>query len=185
MEKKDTLDSLLDPNYKRIIDECAREKKNLEISNGNSTHAAYLIKALFEKAKKEIYIYTGSLSDDVFGHQELIDVAVAFLKREGSSLKIAYQENCDKDTIKSRKFVQRILNNDLIKNRLEVWDVSSAFKDITNHFTLMDETAYRFETDHAKKRAIANFGDFASAKTLKGSFAKIIGNEKSQPISLT
>jgi len=183
MEKK--LDSLIDPNYKRIIDECAKDQKNLEISNGNSIHATYLIKALFKNAEKEIRIYTGSLSDEIFGNDELIDTAIKFLtEKEDRSVKIAYQEICDEDTIKSREFVKEILNNDRIKNKLEVWDVSSAYKDITNHFTLMDETAYRFETDHENKRAIANFGDYASAKTLKGSFADIIGNKKSKLIDL-
>jgi hypothetical protein len=173
-------------SYYWIIDKCAKEKMNFEISNGDSTHAIYLLNTFFKYAKKEICIYTGSLSDSIFGSEQLIGTAINFLKRDkDATVKIVFQESIDRESILSRKFIRSILDNKLIKNRLKVWTASSVFNAITNHFALMDGLAYRFETDHEQKKAIANFGDLASAETLKKAFSDIISSKNSKEIVLT
>lgn len=169
--------------YYETIDRCAKEEIDLTIYNSDPKHASYLLKTLFSRAKSEVCIYTGGLSETVFADQPLINKAVEFLKDNVShKIQIAFQEKDSKDKIFGNVFVKAIISEGPLKDRLELWQASEYFSDVTNHFTVMDRKAFRYETDHEKKTAVANFGDKESAKSLFDMFEIIISKSTRLPV---
>lgn len=163
--------------YFALIDECARTSKDLTIPNSEPKHAAYLIKTLFKNADAVIRFFTGNLFEGVFGDQELQEEACKFIRGDANhSIRIAYQGELD---ISKSTFIQKILKDNQRKGSLNIWDASKKYPDYENHFAVMDNKAFRFELDHAKTKAIANFGDFKNAIKLVGIFDRISANSPS------
>ena len=160
--------------YFELIDKCAETRRNLIIHNGERQHAAYLLKTFFKNAKSNIRIFTGQLFEGVFGDQSLQEEACKFLREDDShSIQIAYQERAD---ILKSTFIQTILNDQQRKGSIAIWNASEKYSDCKNHFAVMDEEAFRFETDHDFTRAVANFGDPAYARKLIDIFDNIAKN---------
>lgn len=165
--------------YYEIIDQCAKNLENFTIPNSEQIHAIYLIKTLFKNAQSNIRIFTGRLFEGVYGNEDLQEEARNFLRKDAdNSVRIAYQEPLD---IANCAFIQTILNDDRRKGSLKLWNASEKFKDINTHFAVMDDKAFRFETDHANTKAIANFGDPDNAKKLVEIFDKI---SESSPLAI-
>jgi hypothetical protein len=170
--------------YKDIIDSCAKTGENRVISNSDAKHAAYLLSVLFKHATQKVQIFTGSLYVGVFGKESLIENAVAFLKGGSDrKIQIAFQEKSFLTTMRDHRLIKAVLaslESDEIQGKIEVYDASDKDKyaDLTSHFTVMDGKAFRLEIDHAKKNAIANFGDKKSAVKLTEIFDFIISNSQ-------
>lgn len=164
--------------YYETIDRCAEEEIDLTIYNSDPKHASYLLTTLLSRAKSEVCIYTGGLSETVFADQSLINKAIEFLKGNVShKIRIVFQEKNNQDKLLGNAFVKAIISEGSLGSlidRLELWQASEYCYDIKNHFTVMDRKAFRYETDHGKKTAVANFGDKDSAKTLFDMFEIII-----------
>ncbi len=177
----------MDENYYKNIDECALNRINFPISNGEARHAAYLLRTFFKFAKERVCIYTGSLFPGVYENEELIKNAIMFLKNNSNAiLRIAYQDNVSSEKIIKRKIIQEIIKNDLSPRLLLLNASSAGFKHknlYPNHFALMDGEAYRYELDHVKRSAEANFGDPDIAMDLSIIFNKLIKTSKLVPIA--
>lgn len=166
-----------DESYYNTIDRCAINKTDLEISNSAPGHAAYLLKKMFNHANNEVCIYTENLNEDVFGDQDLINAALAFLgKGEDKAIRIAYEKKIDQ-TYLENPFINALSANDII-GTLELWATNDRYKDTVNHFAVMDRQAFRYEIDHKQKKALANFGDQESANDLRDMFSKILETAK-------
>jgi hypothetical protein len=164
--------------YIALIDKCAENSENFTIPNSEKRHAAYLIKTLFKKAQSTIRIFTGSLFEGVYGDKSLQEEARKFLRRDANnSVNIVYQESIDID---KSSFIQTIIQDEQKKGAIKIWRANEKFQDINNHFVVMDDTAFRFETDHANTKAIANFGDHENAIRLVDIFGRI--SQNSSPI---
>jgi hypothetical protein len=164
--------------YFKLIDKYAKSCEDFTIANSAPKHAAYLLKTLFEKAQSTIRIFTGELFDAVYGDKDLLKQAREFLRKDkNNSIRIAYQKSLD---IENSSLIQTILSDDQKKGSLKIWDASKKFEDFNNHFAVMDDKAFRFETDHTNIKAIANFGDPVNAKRLANIFDTI--SSHSSPI---
>jgi hypothetical protein len=160
--------------YFKLIDKCAETQETFTIPNSEPKHAIYLLKTLFKNANFAIRIFTGRLFEGVYGNEDLKEEARNFLRKDANnSVRIAYQEPLD---ITNCAFIQTILNDEHRKGSLKVWNANEKFNDLNNHFAVMDERAFRFETDHTNTKAIANFGDPENAKRLVDFFDKISEN---------
>ncbi len=161
-------------SYFEIVNRCAENEENFTIPNSDISHAAYLIQTLFDRAQEEVCVFTGELFDGVFGTQGVKNKAIKFLREnKNHELKIAYQYNVSKDDLMQRDFLKSILAEKEIQGRIRIWDARKVFQSDGFHFTVIDRKAFRFETEHDTRHAIANFGDKESAKRLAETFDMI------------
>lgn len=167
--------------YRRLIDKCADTGEDFAIPNSAPEHASYLIKTLFKKrGGRTMRIFTGRLDASVFDNQELKEEALDFLKRNSDNeIKIAYQDSSvEGKEILGGKFLCDIISDHEINGKIEVWDARIGTSKITNHFAVIDNSAFRYELDENKKKAIANFGDSKNAENLVCIFENIIKKSK-------
>jgi hypothetical protein len=163
--------------YFKLIDKYAETHENFTIPNSEPKHAAYLLKTLFKNAQSTIRIFTGRLFEGVYGDENLIEEARNFLRKDSNnSIIIVYQEPLAKDDILESAFIKSILNDNQRQGEIKLWQSPEKFSTLNNHFTVMDNTAFRFETDHGATKAIANFGDPLNAERLIDIFDKITVN---------
>ena len=167
----------INPDYRGIIDRCAESGENFVINNGNAMHAAYLLTKFFVIAKKQMQIFTGELFAKVFDEPHLIEAAVNFLSSNADrKIVVAFQEEEGKSSkVLERDFVKK-LTTTLPENsgKLEIYSISLDLDGQVNHFAVMDSSAFRYELDHDKKSAVANFGDRKNSSKLKHFFDKLI-----------
>lgn len=164
-----------DESYYEIIDRCARDKEDFPIQNGAPAHASYLLKTFFKYADSNVRIFTGRLFHGVFDNEDIRKEAVKFLQKgSDKKLTIAYnKEPVDVAELLGESFLLEIKSSN-ISGTVEVWKVTDDIPHDSNHFAVMDRSAFRFETNHEDKKAIANFGDGKSAGTLTDVFEKIL-----------
>jgi hypothetical protein len=160
-------------SYRSAVKALADSKENVDIPNSDAEHASFLIATFFERAKKEVCLFTGELFKDVYDNEELRSNAITFLKRPGTLLRIAYQKNITGPEFRKQSaFLDSLLSvpKDVIKGEIKVYCASNISDDWSRHFALMDGEAYRYENDHQKRTAVANFGNFDIAKKLSDIF---------------
>jgi hypothetical protein len=166
-------------DYFKIIDKAAENSEDFEISNRDAQHASYLIKTLFHHAAHEVCVFTGSLYDGVFGNEAIKKEAINFLRKDSTvKLKVAFQENVSNEEVLSGSFMKYVLGDPERKGSIEVYNASKAYPGITNHFSVSDGKAFRYEIDHVTRRAVANFGDKKNAQILASVFDKIISKSE-------
>ena len=169
--------------YRDIIDRYAESGENFVINNGNALHAAYLLAKFFAIAKKQVRIFTGELFAKVFDDPRLIDAAVNFLSNNADrKIVVAFQEEEEKSRkVLERDFVKK-LTMTLPKNSgaLEIYSISLDLDGQVNHFAVMDSSAFRYELDHDKKSAVANFGDQENSGKLREFFDKLIAGHSTK-----
>ncbi|MBF0320997.1 MAG: hypothetical protein HQL01_14455 [Nitrospirae bacterium] len=163
--------------YYATIEECAKKKKSLEISNGSPEHAARLMETFFKYGRKRVFIFTGKL-EHVYDADDMIDEALTFLNKPDCSLTIAFADKGVLDTdIKNHAFIKGIISDSNAAKKFKLYDAREWFSEIS-HFALMDNSAYRYEIDHDKSQAIANFNDVKTVQRLEAIAESITGNSK-------
>ena len=166
----------INPDYMRIIDRCAENGENFVINNGNAMHAAYLLTKFFVRAKDQVRIFTGELFAEVFDDQDLIAAAVKFLSSNANrKIVVAFQEKEGKSgRVLKRNFVKKLAALPEDVGKIKIYSISLDLDGQVNHFAVMDSNAFRYELDHDKKSAVANFGDRKNSSKLKQFFDKLI-----------
>lgn len=166
-------------DYKRIITLLAEEHIDARIPNGLPQHAAILIEAMFLNATKEMRIFTQNLCVEVFGKPEVLAAARKFLSKPHAKLMILLQQPSDLSKLGTHPLYQvfsQIRDKELLHGAVEIKNATGSYtKDDANHFTVMDADGFRFETDHHKCKAEANFNDTKIAKKLIGAFDAAFG----------
>lgn len=155
--------------YFKTIDDCAKNRKNLTISNGCAEHAAYLIKTFFKHAQEKVCIFTGEMYDGVFEDNDLCEEALVFLRKSGCNLSIILEKEIDSTLLSQKALIRAISADDSLEGSFRL---SYATKDVSdiNHFAVMDGEAFRYELDHLDRKAIANFGDDINGSKLQKIF---------------
>jgi hypothetical protein len=130
---------VLDLRY--IKDTCyaAEKNRNTLVKNRSIDHATIVIFNLFRFAKKEVFIVTRKLNNDVYGRKVIVDQAVAFLKRGG--LISVKPENY---ALASKSIFFEELRK-VRKNGIKIINVKSDLTK-TPDFIVVDSQAYRFES---------------------------------------
>lgn len=173
-----TVPELLDgpelTKYRETVEICAQLRLDSNLPNGDANNAAILFSTFFKFAEREVCIFTGQLFGGVFDvRPDVGKRAIDFLRKDSNNvLRIAVSDKVDLSMFRKKPFIAGILKEDDIKGRLFVYDVSG--KTSSNHFSVMDEVAFRYETSHVQKHAIANFGNSNKAEQYYRDFESII-----------
>jgi len=151
--------------FRKIVEECRKGKKNRIIHNASKSHAYILFKNLIEVAQEsneEVRIVSGCL--DLSFYKDLIEVTRSCLD---SGVKFTVLvTGCDLD-IQSNEFAQLI--NGHVKGKLIT--NSRELNDNVPHFIIVGDNKYRLELDDELSTAIANFNDPVVADSLIEVFA--------------
>ncbi len=178
--------------YYRNIDRCASESLNKKIMNGRPAHAVYLMTKMFSQAQNHVRLYTGTLADKLkeneapisaYDSRELVDAAAFFFKKSGSLFEVIVQK--ETETIESRFFImtlRQMKKDGKISGDIKVRNAPETLTAIDNHFMVVDDMAYRLETDHDKTFAVANFNDKELASILAGFFDKYFMNKNTREL---
>lgn len=175
---EETMTDTTTEKYFKIIDRCAQNKENFEISNGSATHAAYLLKTFFKYADKEVSIFTGELFTGVFDDPDLRKYALSFMAKDGTSLSIIYQDEVPQAEILGRAFIKDICALNTRKGKLSVYTQNGTELQGIPHFAVMDQTGYRIEINHLERMAEANFGDTDKAPKISAAFNRMASKAK-------
>ena len=157
---------MITPDQFRVNEAWIAVRINEDFFNTSDEHAQIVLTAMMHYAKKEVNIYCGNLCTDVSNNPDYLNEIKSFVDDRNGSIKIIlcdYKEDLKKKPIYEQfkdhnKVVFKKTNSRLIYNRKPV------------HFTIVDQLAYRLETDIKKKIARGNFNDPQAAASLHNYF---------------
>ena len=169
--------------YFHYVDEALARREDKVISNGRVEHAAYIIHKFLTHAESKVRLYSGKLSRRyngfrVFDNDHVIQAAKKFLAHPGCELMIAIESGVDVESgesVADHPFVRAIEEahrSGQIHGRLEIRQAPEAGKtflqnhNFRNHWMVMDDAAYRLETNTGQAGAHVNFNDRKMARAL-------------------
>jgi hypothetical protein len=174
--------------YKSIVDRCAAHRLNYQIANGSALHARILIEKLFEVAKREVLLVSGTVREkstsaqvEIYSYTPLVERARGFLSKPGTKLSVVVQTGAiDKDG--ANKFLHGIIDAPDRLGDVTIYlpNANALNSSETPHFMVSDRETYRFETGtdatpgNEAITAVANFGDAATAQELGAMFDDIV-----------
>jgi len=179
--------------YFEYIHRCALLSKDQWISNGKPSHAIFLVGKFLELATSKVRILSGSLKREsdietvgnggklpIYADTGLLDRVENFLTQdEGVELSIITERPIDlppEAELAEHPLIKRVLSlkeQGRLKGRFALRQLSypDAFvKSFGHHFAVMDQDAYRLETDTDNAKAVANFGREDKPKELNHFF---------------
>ncbi|OGT89435.1 MAG: hypothetical protein A2286_06105 [Gammaproteobacteria bacterium RIFOXYA12_FULL_61_12] len=160
--------------YERLIERLAAERTKQRVPNGLPEHAAVLLKTMFTYANSEIRVYSGDLSEIVFGNPPLLEAVSSFISRANSKLRILLQNAKDDAWLDSHPLtvrMRKLAQSGVIHGSFDIRNASGSYADAdAHHFTVMDQDGYRFELEHEHTKAIANFNEPKVARNLIKAF---------------
>lgn len=177
--------------YFREIDLAQKKKLDMLISNGKPEHAAYLIDKFFRHAQSDVRLFSGQLSRtmggvEMYGHPHIREAARGLFKR-GCRMYIVLEDpidapNHDPDrhplvTIANELKERRHLHMDSLLDIRMADSKSTAFLEkhgYLHHWMVMDDHAYRLETDTGTVKAHVNFNDEKAADALTSIFDNLL-----------
>ena len=185
-------------DYFLAVDEALADSIDRLISNGKPQHAAYLIEKFLDHAQQVVRIFSGRLARtvngvEVYGNDKIL-AAIDKLLKKGASLHIVLQQDIDLRTGETwtdhpvAQLASRLRKKGVMNGVLDIRKASKGSlaylkdKDFPYHWMVMDESAYRLETDTKKAKAHANFGDDEMAGKLARIFDRLLF-EQAIPLS--
>lgn len=183
--------------YFEYVDFAMREKWDEEFSNDSVQQALYIILKFFRRADREVRIFSGSLEQSrtmlwegeernvpVYADENLLGAVRAFLAYEDTSLRIVLENEPDADGgIESHplvKKVQELKHDEGLDGSCEIVGLAKDCADklrkdgLLQHMTIMDQSAYRLETDHGRAEAVVNANGLVKAKELIDRFDNVL-----------
>lgn len=177
--------------YFEHVDRALRFRINRVISNGRVEHAAYIIHKLLISAQRKVRIFSGRLSRtyngfNVYSNDQIIKAIEKFLSLPGSELTVILEHELDiesHETIKDHPVVHVVdeaKQTGRLRGKFEIRQASEEAthflreKDYSNHWMLMDNEAYRLETNTEQAGAHVNFADAKTAGALAIIFDKLL-----------
>lgn len=162
--------------YRELVDHLAKAKINKRFSNGLPEHAAIVLEAAFKYAQHSIRIYSGALHQAVYDQPPLINAAARFLRSSNAaSLMILLQQRVAESSLRDREFFRVLADRPRGCGDLAVGFANGVYAtDEAKHFCVIDDCGYRFELNHARMEAIANFNEPEIAGKLIGVFDRVM-----------
>jgi hypothetical protein len=169
-------------DYKKAIKFYADHNENFEFGNKNAEHASIVISQLFQFAKEEILIYSGTLNSQVTNNSHLIKQVNKYLE-SGGKLRLILDQLPEKDARSEvlKQIIQSVNNTSRdVKYKVDTnnnfsQSLSALFSDKkAHHFMVADNVAYRIETDKDKYEAFGNFNDTKVAMLFSQKFIEFI-----------
>lgn len=171
------------------VDAALAAGSDLLISNGKPEHAVYLVEKFLAHAKKSVRLFSGRLSRavggvEVYGSPEVGEAADKLLTNLGA-LQIVLEHDIDVDEGAAWaahplvRIKDRLEKEGRLTGHLEIRQASEESLahlrrfNFLNHWMVMDDSAYRLETDARKATAHVNFGDAEMAGMLAHIFDRL------------
>jgi hypothetical protein len=146
--------------YREGVERYLRLKSSTQIPNGQPAHAAILFEIFFKYARDHVRIFCHKLSQRVYNSDSLVDAAKWALDR-GRKISVLYQDSEPEDGE---------LLAELRKSKMVVARAPEEVRDWNINFAVMDDYAYRIETDRSQCKAIAVMNDPVTAKNYARKF---------------
>lgn len=145
-------------DYYELVENCASKKLDVEIANGKIDHAQILLEAMLRHGKKNINIFSGELKEELYSDFRFQTwVQVYYLISKGT-LTFIIQNLDDLENHTLYSFVKE-LDPEFKRIKFYIVNKDSEASKEENHFAIMDDSAYRLETDDENVKAKANFND--------------------------
>ena len=188
--------------YFGYVEKMLESGANVIVKNGRPIHAIYLIEAFLRKAKNTVRLFSGTLKQrtdelEMYGDSHVVTAARNFLSQPGTDLKIVLESHID------LMEGERIENHPMIGMAYELRAagrmggairVRRAHEDnieflrrekFCHHMLIIDDHAYRLETDTEKFKAHVNFGDARTAGKLSKIFDRILFDSGKTLVSMS
>lgn len=152
--------------YRELVMNADKYSQDFFINNSTIEHAKFLIYMLINRAKKNIKIFTGNLSEVYYQNGIILQILE---KKLQDKVKV---EIVTKNNIESKEILNlKKKYNDL----LFIYILKEPTK-IVNHFLLVDNTSFRVEYQHSEKDINkSNFKVYAKANFYNQEIGGYIG----------
>ncbi len=161
---------ILDILYSEKIEHLASHRINEEVYNSSDDRAKIILTAMLRHAVKKVKILCGSMCTEVSNDPEFLNELREFLDKRKGQLEIIL---CDySDELTSRP-VYSILKQFREQVSIKRTEKKYYYNGRVVHFTVVDENAFRLETDIDERMSRANFNDPAGAKKLSQFFKEM------------
>ena len=137
--------------YRTLVEKMFDEQSAELISNRDTQHARVLIETMIDRAKSSLDFFCRDLNAKVYGERNLASKIVAAGLR-GVKIRILSQEKPESNLMEL--LLPWFPNQDKVIFRQASEGSDSATADY--NFVIMDQTAFRFETDREKHVATAS-----------------------------
>ncbi len=136
--------------------------------NRNASHASIVFAAIFSRAEHEVLLLTGSLNDEVYGKDEVVQAVLKFLRRHANTrLRVLHEELI----AESNHLLDALRDSDFMDERVQMRKVPDKEKqEYGFHFTVADSRHLRYEENRKSFEAVVQFGGDANAVTLSENF---------------
>lgn len=164
-------------DFKNMVSRLATMGENRVFLNSSEEHAIVVLSEMFKVAQENIRIFAGCLYEHVGNSPEYIQALSDFIERNGT-VKILLNKFTADEAKKSNLF-KRLAYYQAIGHSVEVRITEAKpylAKDEDKkevHFTIVDEKAYRIETDIEQRAAACNFDGKALAKSFATFFDEL------------
>ena len=169
--------------YKEYVSYLSSNRMNETFLNSDQAHALDVFINLFNGAQQSIRIFAGCLTSEVSNKPEYISSISDFIDK-GGELKVLLNkfnvsEAAKSDIIKRLYFFKSLGKRISIKKTLLKPYKASDPDEKEIHFTVVDGTAYRVETDVEERTAECNFNNPSMAIKLTELFDSMFDDKDS------
>lgn len=174
--------------YRKFVLELAQNKVDRVFLNSDEEHALTVLVNMFNIATDTIRIFAGCLCEHVGNQQEYIQALSNFVER-GGRIRILLN-NYKEDLICASNLYKRLAyyiseGKDIQIKRTNAHPFLTKDPDKKEiHFTVIDKTGYRIETDIKERKAECNFNSPLMAKGIADFFDNLFAKEESVSINL-
>jgi hypothetical protein len=178
--------------YKEFVRFLSENRVRKEFLNSDQEHALSVFINLFGQASKIVRIFAGCLSVELSNRPEYIVAISDFIER-GGDVRILLNKYDESLIIKSN-LMRRLSYYSSIEEYREHIKIKSTKKKFFYvedpdkkelHFTVVDENAYRIETDVEERSATCNFNNPENAKVLVKLFDELYESIEPAQIDLS
>ena len=163
----------IDLEYDAYIKKLIAENSDLTVPNSSHSHALSILRAVFEKAEKTIYIYSDALNNIVYNDSTLISNLNQFIKK-GGALKVLVKHTPQNNN----NFVAALKEHKVDVNKVKDDNFLIIDKEF-NNFVVADNKMFRLETDAEYAEAFCNFNNPTMAEKLARIFEHSINSKVS------
>ena len=155
--------------------------------NSDEDHALEVLVQLFHQAAKSVKIFAGCLYEHVGNEPAYVSALSDFIEKKGE-LRILlnnYNQEKAKNSLLFRRlamYAKQHCNIEVKETKVKAFFKADSGKEI--HFTVVDNTAYRIETDVEKRTARCSFNDPTIATATSNFFDKLYTDKRAKKIDL-
>jgi hypothetical protein len=157
--------------FEELVKSFREKKESVRFTNSGKDHAQIVVKELIESANGSVHLYSGKFDETFYSTIEP-SLTAAIARISGEFSVIVDTGVC----LRQNSLFDRLLSTSP-KGKLRFFERTISGNRPGNHFLVVDDEAYRFETDDALCKAVCNFNEPEIAIRLVGSFNEVKGNE--------